>query len=220
VWIGAAAWLAQHLWRHYEYGRDREFLRERAYPFLREVARFYESYPIRDERGTYQVVPSQSPENRFTASGTRFPVSLCVSAAMDIQLAWDALTHAVRSAEIPGVDEECRKRWREILQHLPSLSIRSHGELLEWNREMEEAEPGHRRLLHPFALLPGEQISAERAPVSWSGARRVRVGMRASFRSRRRGRSSSRCSASVPCTRSRRARDRSRGPTPGLRRWT
>ena len=66
VWIGAGAWLAQHFWWHYEYGQDETFLRERAYPFLKEVASFFETYLVEDaETGTLHFVPSQSPENRF-----------------------------------------------------------------------------------------------------------------------------------------------------------
>ena len=59
VWIGAAAWLAQHFWWHYEYGRDRDYLRDRAYPLLKEVAAFYESYLTADGAGHLQIVPSQ-----------------------------------------------------------------------------------------------------------------------------------------------------------------
>lgn len=172
VWIGAAPWLAQHLWWHWEYGQDREFLRSRCYPFLKEAAAFYESYLVKDPRGTWQIVPSQSPENRFTASGERFPVSLCVSATMDVQLAWDLLTHAIRASEILAVDEERRARWKEIVGNLPRIGIGSHGELLEWNAEMEEAEPGHRHLSHLFGLYPGEQLDPERTPELWKAARR------------------------------------------------
>jgi alpha-L-fucosidase 2 len=172
VWIGAAPWLAQHLWWHWEYGQDKDFLRSRCYPFLKEVAAFYESYLVKDAAGTWQIVPSQSPENRFAATGTRFPVSICVSASMDVELAWDLLTHAVRASEILGVDEARRARWKEIVDHLRPLGIGSQGELLEWDREMEEVEPGHRHLSHLFCLYPGEQLDPERTPELWKAARR------------------------------------------------
>ena len=172
VWTGAAAWLAQHMWWHYEYGLDDGFLRNRAYPFLKEVAAFYESYAIRDADGRLQFVPSQSPENRFKESGGEFPVSLCVSAAMDVELAWDTLTHAVRASEILGVDEELRMKWRDMLARLPELKVGSAGQLLEWNNEFEEVEPGHRHLSHLFGLYPGEQIDKERTPKLYEAARK------------------------------------------------
>jgi len=163
VWIGAAAWLAQHVWWHYEYGRDLNFLRNRAYPFLKEVVAFYESYLIEDGKGVLQIVPSQSPENRFEG-GADLPVTLSVSAAMDIELAWDVLTHAIKAGEILGVDEDKRKVWRDMLSKLPPLKIGSKGQLLEWNQEFKEIEPGHRHISHLFALYPGEQITREATP--------------------------------------------------------
>jgi alpha-L-fucosidase 2 len=65
VWVGAAPWIAQHFWNHYEYSGDIDFLKNRAYPFFREVAQFFEDYLIKDETGTYQIMPSQSPENQI-----------------------------------------------------------------------------------------------------------------------------------------------------------
>ena len=172
VWIGAAPWLAQHMWWHYEYGLDEQFLRTRAYPFLKEVAAFYEDYLIEDDNGTLQLVPSQSPENRFTTSGTRFPVSICVSATMDLQLLWDTLTHAIRAAEILEVDADKRALWQDMLDRVPPMKIGSKGQLLEWNEEVEEVEPGHRHLSHLFGLFPGEQIGPERTPDLFQAAMR------------------------------------------------
>ena len=113
VWIGAAPWLAQHLWWHYEYGRDAGFLRDRAYPFFKEVAAFYEDYLVEDGAGVLQIVPSQSPENRFVGDGGP-PVSICVSATMDVILARAAFDYAIRSAEILDLDRERRQRWRDL----------------------------------------------------------------------------------------------------------
>ncbi|MGI6706669.1 MAG: glycosyl hydrolase family 95 catalytic domain-containing protein [Clostridia bacterium] len=170
VWIGAAPWLAQHMWWHYEYGLDLDFLRERAYPFIKEVAAFYEDYLIEDEEGTLQIVPSQSPENRFVGSGD-LPVSLGVSAAMDVELAMDLLSHAVKASEILGVDEDKRALWRDMLNRLPELKIGSEGQLLEWNEEFEEVEPGHRHISHLFGLYPGDLFDPDRTPDLFRAAR-------------------------------------------------
>ena len=170
VWIGAAAWLAQHMWWHYEYGQDTGFLRERAYPFFKEVAAFYESYLIEDEDGVFQIVPSQSPENRFTGCGN-LPVSICVSSTMDVQLATDVLMHAIKASELLGVDEEKRTVWKDIVRRLPKMKIGSKGQLLEWNEEFEEVELGHRHLSHLFGLYPGDLITPEKTPELFEGAR-------------------------------------------------
>lgn len=158
VWIGSAPWLAQHLWWHYEFGQNREFLKRRCYPFLKEVAAFYEDYLVKDADGAYQIVPSQSPENRFKGGGN-YPVTLCVSSAMDIMLARDLLSHVVEASRVLGVDAEPRARWEEILAHLPALKIGSQGQLLEWNEEFEEIEPGHRHFSHLWGLYPADLIT-------------------------------------------------------------
>ena len=170
VWIGAAGWLSQHMWWHYEYSLDRDFLQKRAYPFLKEVAAFYESYLIEDENGLLQVVPSQSPENRFAGTGD-FPVSIGVSATMDVQLATDVLEHAVAAAEILGADEKRRLTWQGMLDKLPDMQIGSEGQLLEWNKELEEVEPQHRHISHLYGLYPGDLITEEKTPDLWEAAR-------------------------------------------------
>ncbi len=171
VWIGAAAWLAQHMWWHYEYGLDEEFLRVRAYPFFKEVAAFYESYLIEDGTGTLQVVPSQSPENRFKGAGNT-PVSLCVSATMDVQLAQNALQYALRSAEFIGVDAGKQALWKTMLRKLPPLKIGGKGQLQEWSEDVEECEPSHRHVSHLIGLYPGDTIDPQKTPELWRAARR------------------------------------------------
>jgi alpha-L-fucosidase 2 len=171
AWIGAAPWLAQHLWWHYEYGLDKEFLRMRAYPFFKEVAAFYESYLIKDDAGVLQVVPSQSPENRFKGAENA-PVSLCVSSTMDVQLARDALSYAIRSAQVLGVDLEKQALWQEMMAKLPPLKIGGKGQLQEWAEDFEEVEPSHRHQSHLIGLHPGDAITPEGTPALWAAARR------------------------------------------------
>lgn len=168
-WIGAAAWLAQHFWWRYEYSLDREYLRDRCYPLLKEVAAFYETYLVADEQGRLVPVPSQSPENYFVG-GTQ-PVSLCIAATMDLELIHDTLTHALAASELLGVDDEKRLLWQDILSHLPPLQIGKHGQLQEWLEDYEEAEPGHRHLSHLFALYPGDQLTPEATPELFEAAR-------------------------------------------------
>ena len=176
VWIGAAAWLAQHLWWHWEYGQDRDFLRQRAYPFLKEVAAFYESYlidgdgPTGDGRGQLQIVPSQSPENRFVGGGD-LPVTLCVSATMDVVLVRQTLECAARAAQILGVDTAKRATWADMIGRLPPLQIGRHGQLQEWLEDFEEVEPGHRHYSHLVGLYPGDQLDPETTPQLWEAAR-------------------------------------------------
>ncbi len=169
VWVGAAPWLAQHFWWHYEFSQDAEFLRDRAYPFFKEVAAFFESYLVEDASGRLQIVPSQSPENRFDKGGD-LPVTLCVSATMDVILARNAFDYAIASATLLDVDHAKRKTWETMRKKLPSLKIGRHGQLLEWNKEFKELEPGHRHLSHLIGVYPGDCLDPEKTPDLWNAA--------------------------------------------------
>ncbi len=162
VWTGAAAWLAQHYWWHYEYTNDEDFLRDKCYPFMRQVALFYEDYLVEDLSGNLVTVPSQSPENRF-AGGTG-PVSLCIAATMDVELIHDVFSHLLVASEILNIDGEERTRWQNILDRIPPLQVGKYGQLQEWLEDYDEVEPGHRHLSHLFAFFPGDQITLEKTP--------------------------------------------------------
>ena len=171
VWIGGAAWLAQHMWWRYEYGLDKEFLRTRAYPFIKEVAAFYEDYLVpHPEKGWLVPVPSQSPENRFV--GGCEPVSLCIAASMDLELIHDVLSHAIAASEVLRTDGDLRKEWKRILSKLPPLQVGKHGQLQEWLEDYDEVEPGHRHISHLFGLFPGDQLTPEAEPQLTAAARR------------------------------------------------
>jgi len=172
VWTGGAAWLAQHLWWRWEYGQDRAFLAEKAYPFLKSVAEFYEDYLVRDAKGRLVTVPSQSPENRFV--GGTDPVSLCVSATMDIALIRHTLGKCIEASEILGCDAELRGKWKSIIDDIPPYQIGKHGQLQEWLEDFEEVEPGHRHLSHMFPVHPGDEINRDSLPELY---RAVRVSL-------------------------------------------
>ena len=169
VWIGAAPWLAQHMWWHYEFGQDRDFLCERAYPFFKDVVAFFEDYVVEDDAGLLQLVPSQSPENRFVGGGDA-PVTLCVSATMDVILVREALRYAIRSSEILDLDPEKRQQWKGMLERLPALQVGQHGQLQEWNEDFEEVEPLHRHVSHLIGLFPGDMLDPEQTPALWRAA--------------------------------------------------
>lgn len=169
VWVGAAPWLAQHFWWHYEFSQDLDFLRSRAYPFFKEVVAFFESYLVEDAAGMMQIVPSQSPENPFKGGGG-MPVTLCVSVTMDVILVGNAFDYAIKAAGLLGVDPEKQKTWATLRNKLRPLKSGSHGQLLEWNEEYEELEPGHRHLSHLIGVYPGDSLDPEKTPELWRAA--------------------------------------------------
>ncbi|HNQ35495.1 MAG TPA: glycoside hydrolase N-terminal domain-containing protein [bacterium] len=171
VWVGAAAWIAQHFWWHYQYTLDRKFLRERAYPFLKEAAAFFEDYLAADPQGRLVPVPSQSPENQF--EGGSWPVSLGAAATMDLQLITELLNECLAASRILGVDGAKRARWRAILKRLPPPKIGRWGQLQEWLEDYNELQPGHRHISHLFGLYPAALITPEDTPELAAAARRT-----------------------------------------------
>lgn len=182
-WIGAAAWLGQHFYQHYQFTGDVEYLREHAYPYLKEVAQFYSDYLVEDPREEHryykklQVVPSYSPENAFMEAGPA-PVSLSVSCAMDIELVMETMTNVIEASEILGEDEEQRREWRNILDKLAPLQIGSRGQLMEWQEEYTEdfvttSSEGfrHRHASHLYAMFPGDMITERKTPELFEAAK-------------------------------------------------
>lgn len=170
VWVGAAAWMTQPLWKHYTHTGDAAYLRDKAYKFFKETALFYEDFLEEDENGVMQIMPSQSPENRFKGAGKGASVGICTSSAIDVQLAYDALGYAIESARILGVDSDSADKWERLRNKLPDFAIGSDGRLLEWNEEFEEEQPGHKHLSHLYGLFPSDIFTPEARPDEYKAA--------------------------------------------------
>jgi len=169
MWPMAGVWLSMHLWEHYLFSGDRQFLQERAYPVMKDAGLFLADWLYRDEQGRYITCPSTSPENRFqTADG--WPAAVSAASTMDMALSRELLGAVCQAAEQLGVDEEMCSHWRTLAADLYPYTLGSSGEILEWWEEMEEAEPGHRHMSHLYGLYPGCDISWERQPHLAAGA--------------------------------------------------
>jgi alpha-L-fucosidase 2 len=172
IWPMGAAWIALHLFSHYAYSLDAGFLRERAYPRLKEIAEFYLDYLVEAPDGTLLSGPSQSPENKF-----RLPdgstACLCMSPAMDAEIIRAVFDRVERMSKILSVDQDLRARVQAASKRLPPFKIGKTGVLQEWNEDYEETEPGHRHISHLFALYPDHQIALRETPELAKAARAV-----------------------------------------------
>jgi alpha-L-fucosidase 2 len=174
LWPLGAAWLSLHLWEHYAFNPEREFLEARAYPAMRDAARFLLDLAVRDAAGRLLIGPSLSPENGYRdGSGVR--VALCMSPAGDTQIAAALFFRTRAAAEILDVDRDLRDELEEALAALPAMSVGRHGQLMEWREDYEEWEAGHRHYSHLFALYPGDAISPRRTPGLADAARAALV---------------------------------------------
>lgn len=170
IWPTGAAWLSLHLWEHFVFGRDLCFLRERAYPIMKEAAEFFLDYLVEDEKGRLISGPSESPENTY-----RLPDGqtgrLCMGPSMDHQIIRALFSRCIEASELLGIDEAFRQELAAARAKLPPLAIGRHGQLMEWLEDYEEAEPGHRHISHLFALHPGDEIDIEETPELAAAAR-------------------------------------------------
>ena len=163
IWPMGGAWLSLHLWDHYDFTRNALFLKDRAWPVMREAAEFLLDYLQGDAKGRLLSGPSSSPENQYRLPNGQV-ATLAIGPSMDTQIAHALFTRVLAAGEILGQDVPFRSRVRSALARLPPPAIGSHGQLQEWVEDYEEPEPGHRHISHLFALHPGTQITPRGTP--------------------------------------------------------
>ena len=156
LWPLAGAWLCRHLWEHYEYGLDEEFLRGRAYPVMKEAAVFCLDWLIDDGNGVLVTSPSTSPEHNFRSVGGLAGVSKATT--MDMQLIWDLFSNCIDAAQILGTDEEFRCELNDARAALSPLRIGKYGQLQEWSADFEDEDVQHRHVSHLYGVYPGVQL--------------------------------------------------------------
>lgn len=170
-WVMGAAWLSLHLWEHYEFTKDIDFLKN-VYDTMCEAALFFVDFLIEDADGRLVTCPTLSPENEYRLPTGETGV-LCKGASMDSQIIYALFTACIKSSEILDKDELFRKELSEILCRVPEPEIGKYGQIKEWAKEYEEIEPGHRHISHLFALHPSNQISVKTTPELAIAARKT-----------------------------------------------
>jgi alpha-L-fucosidase 2 len=162
----ANAWYAQHFWEHYAFGLDTDFLRASAYPIIKETCQFWEDHLKTLPDGRLVVPNGWSPEHGPDEDGVSY----------NQEIVWDLFNNGVQACDALGLDKDDRDKVAAMRDHLAAPGIGSWGQLLEWltERKGAHADPGspeldtpddhHRHTSHLFAVYPGRQISARRAP--------------------------------------------------------
>ncbi len=170
-WVMGGAWLCTHIWEHYLFTRDMEFLKEMA-PVMKSACLFFVDFLVKKD-GYYVTCPSVSPENTYILpDGTQGCNSYGVT--MDNEILRDLFEQYLQVAELVGEeDTEFLAEVKERLEGLPPIRIGSRGQILEWMEEYEEAEPGHRHISHLYGLHPSSQIMVDQTPELAEGARKT-----------------------------------------------
>jgi len=165
----ANAWYCQHFWEHYAFGLDKNYLRQTAYPVMKETCEFWEDHLKTLPDGKLVVPNGWSPEHGPTEDGVSY----------NQQIVWDLFNNYVQAADALGTDKEYRDKIAAMRDRLVKPAIGSWGQLLEWmneksdpqNPELETPKDHHRHTSHLFAVYPGTQISVGKTPDLAKGAK-------------------------------------------------
>lgn len=170
-WLMGGAWTALHLWNHFLYSQDMDFLKKYFY-IIRDSVRFFNDFLILNKDGWYVVVPTLSPENSYInhdgVSG-----SLCAGCAMDNAILTELYDVYMQGCERLnlGDDDGVLNRAKDIRQHICPPRISKYGTIMEWMEDYDEVSPGHRHFSPLYSVFPGEQLTMETSPELMKAAR-------------------------------------------------
>ncbi len=173
-WPMSGGWFCHHLFEHYEYTNDLEFLEKTAYPILRKACRFYLDVLTPDENGKYIFAPSTSPENSFKRENRSCSVSQ--TSQMTMAIIRELFENTMKASSVLQIEDEEIARIQNILPQLLSPQVDKKGRLMEWYKEEEEIEPHHRHISHLYALHPARLITPEHTPELAEAAKQTLVG--------------------------------------------
>ncbi|XP_052878983.1 alpha-L-fucosidase 2-like [Gossypium arboreum] len=164
LWPMGGAWLCVHLWEHYTYTMDIDFLKDKAYPLLKGCGLFLLDWLIEGKGGYLETNPSTSPEHDFIApDGNRASVSY--SSTMDMAIIKEVFSVIVSAAEVLDKNEDdLVKRVRNAQSRLSPTKVAKDGSIMEWAQDFQDPDVHHRHLSHLFGLFPGHTITIESMP--------------------------------------------------------
>ncbi len=172
IWPNGGGWLSQHLWEHYLYNGDKNYLAS-IYPVLKGAAMFYADYLIEHPKYHWLVLcPDMSPEN---APAAHQGSSLEAGVTMSNQIIFDVFTNAIDAAKILNKDEAFADTLKQKRSRLAPMHIGQYGQLQEWLDDVDNPNDHHRHISHLYGLFPSNQISPYRTPQLYSAAKNTLI---------------------------------------------
>jgi alpha-L-fucosidase 2 len=169
-WPTGGAWLCTHLWDHYEFSGDPQFLR-RVYPVMKGAAQFFLDALVEEPKHKWLVTcPTISPENKHPAG-----VAICAGATMDMQILRDLFSQCIKASQILAIDNQFAGKLVSARDRLAPMQIGKAGQLQEWleDWDLEAPERQHRHVSHLYALFPSDQITRNKTPRLFDAARKT-----------------------------------------------
>ncbi len=170
-WPMGGDWLCRHLWEHYLFTRDKQFLKETAYPLMKGAAKFTLDWLVPDGNGHLVTSPSMSPENDFIYDGGKV-ADVSISSTMDMGIIRDLFDNLIEGSEILNIDPLFRDTLIAKRKLLIPFQIGSKGQLQEWFKDYESPDPHHRHVSHLYSVFPAHLISLQQTPALAVAAKR------------------------------------------------
>ena len=156
------AWLVRHYWDHFAYSGDMEFLRDRAYPMLKDMVLYWMDTLVETEDGILIVPHGWSPEHgprRKEGDRTTYP-----GVSYDQQIVYDLFSNYIDAADVLAVDFDLKEVAEDMRKRMLKPKIGRWGQLQEWMEDWDDPQDKHRHISHLFAVYPGRQISVHATP--------------------------------------------------------
>jgi hypothetical protein len=159
-WTAGAAWAAHFFYEYFRYTGDRDFLVNRALPFMKETALFYDDFLFAGDDGRLVFSPSYSPEN--TPANMPEGTQACYNATMDVAIVRELLGNLIEASTLVKADADLVAHWRSQLAQLPDYQIAPDGQLKEWTTPelLDQSEHRHASHLYPLYYGMPDEIAA------------------------------------------------------------
>lgn len=162
IWVTGGAWLCQHLWEHYLFTQDKDFLKNKAYPIMKEAALFFNSYLVKDPKTGWLIsTPSNSPEQGGLVAGP----------TMDHQIIRTLFKNVIAASEALNIDKSLRETLKAKYKKIAPNQIGKYGQLQEWMQDVDDTTNKHRHISHLWGMYPGNEINWDETPELMKAAR-------------------------------------------------
>lgn len=155
IWVTGGAWLCHHLWERYQFTQDKTFLKNKAYPIMKQAALFFNSFLIKDPKTGWLIsTPSNSPEQGGLVAGP----------TMDHQIIRDLFKNTIAASEILNIDHSFSNTLKEKYKQIAPNQIGKYGQLQEWMEDVDDTTNKHRHISHLWGQYPGNEINWDETP--------------------------------------------------------
>jgi len=162
IWVTGGAWLSQHLWEHYAFTQDKDFLQNKAYPVMKAAAEFFNSYLVKDPATGWLISsPSNSPEQGGLVAGP----------TMDHEIIRNLFKNVISSGKILNVDKRFTDELQKKYDLIAPYQVGRYGQLQEWMKDVDDTANKHRHVSHLWAQYPGNEINWDETPDLMKAAR-------------------------------------------------